>query len=422
MRKLLAGSIIMLSVIAACSDSTSSDHPVQYGVTPTIQWSGGSITGHSIAFHGVAVPVVYGAGSPLPVSRIDDTTVAIRLPVGPSGGLVLSRDAAGHDTVGVVHVVGLNRHRDLPVALGYEPLVPEGLDHVLFVAESMGGSAQALTLLDPATDQATYLHGLGPVQSSFGVQPGFLSNSFVLRDSSGTVDAWELFPSPSALRSVSVAGSPRHISQLNDSTWLSTFSHFVTITVPTATRYFQNLVNDPLRIVFSPDGSRVAMVLSSAQNSAAPVLDAVTGDTAFSVDVQEPRGVAFSRLADRLFVSAHSDIPAIPDSLISVVASDGQPILRVALPAGYRGYALAADPKADRLYQVADSSGTQALLVYDGPTLALLGRLQCPGTCGDLNYIWSAGIGVDTLTGQIHVAFPAAASPSTSVITYDRLP
>ncbi len=414
MRKMLAGAFLLI-VAVACSDSTSSDHPAEYGVSPAVQWSGGSVTGHSIAFHGAAVPVVYGGGIPLTITRLDDTTVTIRLPVRPSGDLVLTRDATGHDTVGVVQVVGVSHSRNVPGVLGYEPLVPEGAPSVVFVAES-AGSPSGLSFLDASTDQVTYVHGLGPSLSSFGIQPSFQNNRFVLRDSTGSLAVYQLFPTVS-LVDTSAVHNPvaRHVVQLGDSAWLTTFSNILQSSSPTGQYFFQSLTNDPIRLVFSADRTRLAMSLASAPGDHAPVINAATGDTAYSLPIARPWGVAFARLADRLYVSAST---LQGDSLISVRGSDGLRLGAVALPPGYTGYTLESDPKVDRVYQVAESSGTMALFVYDGSSLAQVGQLACGPGCGN-SYSWSAGIGIDTVNNKIHVAFPGSPIP---VITYNRLP
>ncbi len=413
MRKILAGAFLLILAVA-CSDSTSSDHPAEYGVSPAVQWSGGSVTAHSIAFHGAAVPVVYGGGISLTVTRLDDTTVTIRLPVGPSGNLVLTRDAAGHDTVGVVQLIGVSHSRNVPGMLGYEPLVPEGAPSVVFVAES-AGSPSGLSFLDPSTDQVTYVRGLGPSLSSFGIQPSFQQNRFVLRDSVGSLAVYRLFPSVAQIDTSAVHNPvARHVVQLGDSAWLATFSNILQSSSPTGQFFFQGLTNDPIRLVFSADGTRLAMSLASS-NLHAPVMNTQTGDTAYTMPIGRPWGVAFDPHADRLYVSAST---LQGDSLIAVRGSDGLRLGAVAIPAGYSGYMLAADGKADRLYQVAESSGTMAVLVYEGTSLVQVGQMTCSPGCGNSSS-WSAGIGVDTVNNKLHVAFPGSPIP---VITYDRLP
>jgi hypothetical protein len=101
----------LMNLAAACSDGTSADTRPTFSVVPASQWSGGTVNVRSTAFRGANFPAMYAAGSLLPVSRIDNTTRAVRLPVMASGDLVISRTAAGRDTVGGVQLYGLHAPR-----------------------------------------------------------------------------------------------------------------------------------------------------------------------------------------------------------------------------------------------------------------------------------------------------------------------
>ncbi len=413
MKPLRLAAVLCCSV--ACADATSSPRP-EAGVSPAAQWSGGTVQVHSAAFSGQALLSLYAAGAPVAVTRFDDTTLSVRLPVVPTGDLVISRHQSGRDTVVVVHVAGLASYREVPGDLGYEPLVPEGPPGVRFVGQD--GQA-GLTILDPATDQVTTIPGLLPVQLSFGLAPTYQENRYVLQDSTGLLSIWQLFPAAQFIDTAVIRSpGPRHVTQLNDSTWLSLYSNALLTTLPSGSHFSgPGLVSDPLRVVFSPDGSRVALVMASAPGSRAPVLDGATGDTAFTFHAHEPTGAAFSRATGRLYVTAGFSFA--DDTLLALRGSDGAVLAQAAVPTGYNGYGLAVDPRLDRVYQVAESSGTRALFVYDGATLALLGQATASSVATGLDYSWSAGIGVDTLTHRIHVAFPGSPIP---VISYDRLP
>lgn len=409
---------IVVVALLGCNESMMPSQPPSFTVTPIAQWSGGTVTVQSAGFSGPVLPVLYAEGSALVVSRIDDTTLTVHLPVVPSGSLVLSRHASGKDTAGVVLVFGLDRYRLVSGELGWEPLVPEAQSRVVFVARGPGNGGLELGILDPGTDQISYVPGLQPVAESFGVQASYLENRFVLRDSSGQLGLWRLFPTPALLDTAGVQSTAaRFVSQANDSTWITFFSNGVWVTTPSGVRTIApGLYNDPLRVAYSADRSRIALVMASAPQARAPVIDAATGDTAYTVHAEAPTGVAFSPHADRLYVSAK--FFQSEDSLLAVQTGDGVRLAGVALPPGFDGYGLAVDPKVDRLYQLADSSGTRALLIFDGSSLALLGQSTCSASCGNPNS-WSAGIGVDTVDHKIHVAFPGSPAP---VISFDRLP
>jgi DNA-binding beta-propeller fold protein YncE len=211
----------------------------------------------------------------------------------------------------------------------------------------------------------------------------------------------------------------RHLTQLNDSIWLTLSSNGLQTFTTTSTLFAPvGLVSDPLRVVFSPSGSHVALAMAWSPAGRVPVLNPATGDTAYTLSLQNAEGVAFSGQSDRLFVGSVAPGTGSPDSLVAVSATSGARLAQTALPPGFTGATLATDPAYERVYQVADSSGTLALFVYDGTTLARVGRLGCDARCGNANY-WSAGLAIDEGAGLIHVAYPGSPIP---VVTFDRLP
>lgn len=412
--------LVGLALILSCGDSTDPGSPPTFTITPATQWSGGTVQVRSRSLTGAgALPLFTVAGRTLAAVRLDDSTASLTLPVLPSGSIALVRAGELPESVGVVQIIGLRNAREVPGTLGFEPLVPEGVSPLVFLAEGTGATTPALSILDPGTDQVTTTTGIGPVLTSFGVMPSFRANRFVLRDSLGRLGTWELFPTP-ALHELSPyqAAGARHQTQLGDTVWLTTFKYMWVVTRPSgSTESELQAISNPFRMVFSPAHARLAVAIDFVPaGRRLPVFDAVTGDTAYTLALPSSHGVAFSSGGDRLYLGARWSVA--PDSLVSVTAATGQRLAAVALPAGFTGWALAADPLADRLYQVADSSGTAALFVYNGTTLKPEGRLGCSAACGNLNYA-SAGIGVDATLGVIHVAYPGNPIP---VLTYDRLP
>ncbi len=412
----------LLSVLASvalvgCGDSTSPAH-ANYTILPATQWGGGSVQVTSASFANHATPGFSAGGETLVVTRLTNLSVSVRLPTTATGTVTLFRGAAGNDSVGTVTAIGLRSARMVTGSLGYDPVVPAGITPLVFVAEETVNGPIGLTILDPATDQVTPVSGVGPVQTGFGILPSYQTNQFVLRDSIDQIGVWRLFPAkvfqaPAAVQSLAV----RHITQLSDTLWLTLRGNSYQLTAPSGTAPEILGIGDPLRAVFSPDGDRLALVINSAPGGEVPVLDPETGEAAFTVPLVNAQGAAFSPHADRLYVSSRTQ-GGSADSLVAVSASSGQRLAAVTLPAGYSGWTLEADPLADRLYQVADSSGTLALLVFNGATLQLEGQLVCPGQCGNANF-WSAGLAVDAAAGRIHVAYPGSPVP---VITFDRLP
>jgi hypothetical protein len=405
-----------LALVLACGDANGPGSSPTFTIAPAVQWSGGAVEIRSASFRR-GLPVVTTGGDTLVTVRVNDSTVAVTLPEAPSGPITLYRGGGSQDSLGVVQLVGLRSARLVPGTLGYEPLVPAGVDPLVFVAESLPTAGAELALLNPATDQVSYLSGIGPVQSAFGVMPSYQPNRFVVRDSADQLGVWHLFPTPAFEYSSVVQNlASRTVTQLNDSTWLTVTSNNLFVTRPSGTFSPAAGVSDPLRVVFSPSGHRVALVVSFSPTQQLPVLDGATGELAFAVSLPSSQGAAFGVLSNRLYLSSRQ--ASAPDTLVSLSASTGQFAAGTTLPAGYSGWMLAPDPVANRLYQVADSSGKLAVLVYNGTTLALEGRLTCAPGCGNSNY-WSAGMGVDVAAGRIHVAYPGAPIP---VVTFDRLP
>ncbi len=404
-----------MAALVACGDSTSPARAT-YALTPATQWSGGSVQVSSASFANQATPVFSAEGKTLAVTRLTNLSLSVRLPATVTGPVTIFREGGGHDSVGTVDLVGLRNARMVPGSMGYDPVVPAGITPLVFIAEETVNGPVGLTVLDPATDQVTSVSGVGPVQTGFGVLPSYQTNRFVLRDSSDQMSVWQLFPakvfqSLAAVQSTAV----RNITQLSDTLWLTLMGNAYQLTTPAGTQGPFYGIGDPLRAVFSPAGDRLALVVNSAPGGQVPVLAPEAGDTAFTVPLVSAHGAAFSPHADRLYVSSRT-AGNLPDSLVAVTASAGQRLTAMTLPAGYSGWSLAVDPLTDRLYQVADSSGTLALLVFNGVTLKLEGQLVC-GQCGNANF-WSAGLAVDAAAGRIHVAYPGSPIP---VITFDRL-
>jgi DNA-binding beta-propeller fold protein YncE len=407
-----------LLLLPACHESTEpSPHP-SYAISAASAWSGGTVRVSSASLApGAGTPVFSAAGETLSVARVDDSTFAVTLPIFASGPTALFREGQRRDSIGEVQLSGLHAARKVPGSMGYEPLVPPGLSPLVFVAENFPTGAPGLTMLDPATDQVTTTSGIGPVESSFGILASFQPNRFVVRDSLGQLAVWQLFPTPAFVAAAGVTGAFRHETQLNDTLWLILTSHSWDVSGPGGSIYGGTL-SDPLRVAFASTSDRVAIVINSAPTGQVPVLSRTTGDTAFTVELRNVQGADFSPLSDRLYLASRALALGDPDSVVSVAASTGQRLAGTELPAGYSGWALAVDPVTERVYQVADSSGTLELLVYNGTTLGLEGRLGCPGQCGTTEF-WSAGLGVDVTAGRIHVAYPGNPIP---VITFDRLP
>jgi hypothetical protein len=328
-------SIGWLGLLLACGDATDLVPPPTFLIVPAVQWSGGAVEIRSATFRR-ALPVVTTGGDSLVVARINDSTVAVTLPEGPSGSITLYRKGGSREALGEVQLVGLRSARVVPGTLGFEPLVPTGVVPLVFVAESLGTAGTDLAILDPATDQVSFLSGVGPVQTAFGVMPSYQENRFMVRGSTGQLGVWRLFPTPAFEYSSQVQNlGSRTVTQLNDSTWLTVTSNNLLVTRPSGTFSPDGGVSDPLRVVFSPSGHRVALVVSYSPIQQIPVLDAATGEAAFLLSLPSSQGIAFGVLADRLYLSSRQQ--SRPDTLVAVSASTGQFVAGAAFLPGTPG-------------------------------------------------------------------------------------
>lgn len=418
--------LLGLLVVVGCGDGTTPSTPAPYSITPVTQWSGGVVRISSANLRpGGAAPGLTANGATMSAVRLNDSTFEATLPVLPSGPATLRLSGTAGDSVGVVQVVGFHQARTMAGALGFEPLVvAAGGGTLVFVAESLGASGQAtnraLAILDPNTGLVTVRHGIGPVLSAFGMQPSYQANRFVLVDSLDRVGVWQLFPAPSfQVLAPDQALGMRHYTQLSDTIWMELRSNgYQSLTANALLLSAPGLISDPIRIVFSPAGDRVALVQASSPTHRVPVFVPQTGDTAYTIQLPGTNGAVFSPTGDRLYFGAPFAGASPVDSLIVVRAATGARVAAARLPSGFAGSTLAVDPATGWLYQVADSGGALAVFVYDGTTLARIGRLGCIGPCGNANY-WSAGLSVDVGAGLIHVAYPGQPIP---VVTFDRLP
>lgn len=404
-------------LVLGCSEASSGPgdpQPITLTFLPATQWAGGTVQ-VSTPLAAVDLPTVQVGGRQLGVVRLGSTTVAISLPDTATGDVTLYLSTpSGATGQGVVHVVGLDHATPLAMPLGFDPLPIVVGGQLKFVADSGVTGDSRLAMLDAATAQVTIVHGIGVVQSGFGVLAGYQPGQVVAKDSTGAVGAWTLAPLAQAAPSPVAPGAARLMGQLADTVWLSlTASHAFPYT-PAGKPALLSLFNDPLRLIRSPAGNRYAVVIAQAVGGRAPLFDAA-GDTVASYALQNVQGAAFSSAGDTLFAVGRGAVGA-PDTLVAVASANGQRLAAMALPAGLRGYNLALDPSGQRLYQVSDSSGAAGLLVWNPATLTLVGRMTAAGTSSPNG--WSAGIAADAGSNRVYVAYPGAAG----LVVYGRIP
>ena len=405
-------------LVAGCSEGSSGPgdpQPLSLTFTPATQLSGSTVRTSSGAF-AAALPTVITGARTLAVSRLDDTTVSIVLPDTTSVDLALSVDAgAGGLGAGVVHVRGFDHATQVPGALWFDPLAITVNASPRFLAQGqLAFRSYVLGVLDPATEQLTTITGLEAPSYDFGIVPSRADGEYILRDSTDRLGRWRLFPTPQLLDTVPLAyAGARLYAQLADSVWMTLSSTMATRRTPTSTT-IEALFSDPLRVVFSPARDRFVVIVPHVAGGLIPMFGGL-GDTLYTFPGASLDGAAFSWAGDTLFYSTKA-AGGSPARIVARATATGDSLLATPLPAGFHGYGLALDPARPALYQVADSSGVAALLVWDPGTLTLMGRM----TAGFSNAgSWSAGILVDTVPNRVFVAYPGA--PPTLAV-YSRFP
>lgn len=179
---------VVVVALLGCSDATEPlppGPPPVFLVTPGQQWSGGVIAVRSAYFEGLsALPSFTIAQDTVTPTRLDDSTVSLALPQGPSGSVTVEVILA--DTVvsaGVVGRVGFRESRELLPALGGE------LHHVGTEILGLTYSAQSS---EGRLGRVPLVAGTGSIDSSlrgtseywYGLSPTQVSGQYVLRDTS----------------------------------------------------------------------------------------------------------------------------------------------------------------------------------------------------------------------------------------------
>jgi hypothetical protein len=105
--------------VLGCSDNAAPAPPPTYSLSPAQQWSGGTVQVRSASFHQpAALPVITSGTDTLVAFRVDDSTLAVTLPQGPSGAIALVASAGGSQyNLGGVQRYGLRGRGNIGTTL-----------------------------------------------------------------------------------------------------------------------------------------------------------------------------------------------------------------------------------------------------------------------------------------------------------------
>lgn len=407
----------LLLAALACNDQPAGPSDTTATLSPTRQWSGGTVTLQGALVREVQTGFTITAGSDtLPWTRLDDSTVSLQMPQGPSQTLDLQFRSPGYTgLLGQVDLAGFNSVTTADQYLGGElsswPLTNP--DKVLGVSQSQ------VATLDPNTGHVTALPAL-----HYGglYMPGlsYRSGVLLLPDTATgmTTNVWQLGAVPDSIGNYNLPDQ-RHVFELGPWRLLVTSHHMSWTTVSpdsgaTWTTVYTGQLESPYHIVFSPDRSLVTLAISATQTGL-PVINTATGDTVYTTSaVQASDYAVFSADNSTIYFTGAPQWNG-QAQLTRMNAADGMVTGQVDLPEIPLGIAL--DPQRNRLYLPLTGG---ELLVADPVTLQILadlkapaGAVSCPGgTC------WDAAILVSRAGSPVVYVVPSGQS-ETQIIKYD---
>lgn len=385
----------------ACGEPTRAPEPFTIRLVANDVWSGGELQLVAAAFVPPAsLPAVLLDGDSLPVRRIDDTTIAARLPVAAgtfSLRVVRSRDMA---LLGDVVLHGFRDEVVGPFLSGRVYVLQPGLPLII----GAGNSGAAVVDLRFNTIAQTIPDSVHSPDCVWSVGPSYQPGWFVFegRDAAGVCgppSLWSIAPSlqlvdalpgwswPVSWYVMAVPGPRRWFLDWNN------HGYFLVCDTGCVTEFFGD-PSGPDMVIISPRGDRL---LWTPQCCTVAVFDAATMDTAFAVPMSsdplyesQSYGAAFSAAGDTLFVSVVGPGP----HLVAVRASDGLMLtdvrldsLSLGLPVSFIELGpIALDPQHPWLYMSVvlrlDSLIVPGVIVFDRTTLSPLGVLPAFGASG----------------------------------------
>lgn len=327
--------VVCCVVVVALGCHEVPEAPPELSVTmsATTAWSGSTVQLVSAGFAALkATPVVYLGPTAVPVSRINDSTVAITLPRAASGALDVWVSAGGGRTyVGTLQLTGYRETHLGPVFSGTPYwLIPGGPPLLL------GDGDHGAAIFD-LTHNAALQISPDSVQSpdcAINVGPTSAPGTWVFTGSNAAGGclrprSWSLGPSYS-LTSMDTTGSLWNdeawwvMAQPGPQRWVLDWNNNLYLINCNGgsgcTSSWRNDGNNVSRILISPKDGQFLMLPAGRHNTTV-VYDATRMDTAYTLPWSEGSG-AFSPDGDTLYLLGY-DSAGVPH-LHSVLSSTGQ--------------------------------------------------------------------------------------------------
>ena len=389
----------------ACNDPSTGLPPGTPTVTPTRQWSGGTVQLQVELFaSGPAQFTITGRDSTLQWDRVDDSTIAVTLPDMVSDTVTLTyHSSEGQLHLGTIEVAGFRSviPTDKPIYAPLDRWPGPGGQQIIGIDPDDGSFGFHIVVLDPATGRVTSDPRLttGGRYPGLSYRPGVV---FVPKEQSFVTEVWRLAPVPTIIDTLSALMS--RIFELKPFTLLAGYNYsdpsstgFVTSSDSGATWTFDSRsFRAPVHLYVSPAGDRAVgggRASAGLADPGFPVFDLATGDTAYSITAIYSLGAAeFSPDGSLLYMTGSA--PGFrTDSSVAIIANadDGTIVRHATFPTQAMGLTL--DAVGGRLLIPTESDSCQLhLFVLNATTLAVEADLLVPPTLSPCYYDFEAPV------------------------------
>jgi hypothetical protein len=305
-----------------------------------------------------------------------------------------------------VTVAGFRRRRNVSPGFVGEPVLGTFAGGPYLIAgqyaQHSGGS---ITVVDIGQAAQRVEIGVQQPDASRGHGVGVSYNPFnvILRDSTGALGEWQVFPTLAWVDTVATYPFfTRSMARLSSTVWLVTENHQTQILRSTAPD-IQVQIEDPFRFHLSTALDRA--ILSAGYQEGAVVFAMSTGDTVYRLPFNFVGGAAFDETGGILYVLARQGFAFDNPVLLAVDAGTGSVRNQLALPHNLETGWLVFRPGTPGIILVGvTDNGVQGLLIVDAEGFQIAGRLLVPGSvaCTDINCsLFSSTLAADNRTAWL---------------------